>query len=102
MTLSFQAHAQFCQSGDNTLEGIRAACHHLAKYNDDDDDDDNTSEKYVLALSDANLERYNIHPSYASVLKNLGILFFEKPWYYFSKNIEHNVKLSLMFKIISN
>ena len=62
----FHAHAQFCQSGDNTLEGIRAACRHLAKNSIDDDDDENSSEKYVLALSDANLERYNIHPSYLS------------------------------------
>jgi len=59
------AHAQFCQSGDNTLEGIRAACRQVASDNKGDDDED-SGEKYVLALSDANLERYGIHPSYLS------------------------------------
>ena len=43
----FHAHAQFCQSGDNTLEGIRAACRHLAKSSINDDDDENSTEKYV-------------------------------------------------------
>ena len=65
--LAFQAHAQFCQSGDNTLEGIRAACRQVASDNKGDDDED-SGEKYVLALSDANLERYGIHPSYARQL----------------------------------
>jgi hypothetical protein len=60
------AHAQFCQSGDNTLEGIRAACRHLASDSSQLDDDDDCGEKFVLALSDANLERYGIHPSYLS------------------------------------
>merc|ERR1712110_1194655 len=51
------AYAQFCQSGDHTVEAIEAACRSLGGMNLDEDDDE-AREKYVLALNDANLERY--------------------------------------------
>ena len=49
------AHAQFCLSGDYTLEGTRHAVRELAAA-------DEADERFVIALSDANLERYGIPP----------------------------------------
>lgn len=48
------AHAQFCMSGDHTLEATKHAISSLAK--------EDCDEAFVLVLSDANLERYGIPP----------------------------------------
>ena len=48
------AHSQFCMSGDYTLEGTEAAVRELARQEAD--------ERFVVVLSDANLERYGISP----------------------------------------
>lgn len=55
------AHAQFCMSGDYTLEGTEASIKELAR--------EEADEHFVVVLSDANLERYGIRPErFASVL----------------------------------
>ncbi|XP_053253218.1 von Willebrand factor A domain-containing protein 8 isoform X2 [Podarcis raffonei] len=46
------AHAQFCMSGDHTLEGTEHAIREIAK--------EEADEYFVIVLSDANLERYGI------------------------------------------
>uniref|UniRef100_A0A8C0G0E2 VWFA domain-containing protein n=1 Tax=Chelonoidis abingdonii TaxID=106734 RepID=A0A8C0G0E2_CHEAB len=48
------AHAQFCMSGDHTLEGTEHAVREIAK--------EEADEYFVIVLSDANLERYGIPP----------------------------------------
>lgn len=50
------AHAQFCMSGDNTLQAIRDAILKLELEKDEFD------EGIVIVLSDANLSRYGIAP----------------------------------------
>uniref|UniRef100_A0A8C0ICB5 von Willebrand factor A domain-containing protein 8 n=1 Tax=Bubo bubo TaxID=30461 RepID=A0A8C0ICB5_BUBBB len=55
------AHAQFCMSGDHTLEGTEHAIREITK--------EEADEYFVIVLSDANLERYGIQPSrFAQVL----------------------------------
>lgn len=55
------AHAQFCMSGDYTLEGTEASIKELAR--------EEADEHFVVVLSDANLERYGIRPErFAQVL----------------------------------
>uniref|UniRef100_A0A7M4DXF6 von Willebrand factor A domain-containing protein 8 n=1 Tax=Crocodylus porosus TaxID=8502 RepID=A0A7M4DXF6_CROPO len=49
------AHAQFCMSGDHTLEGTEHAVREIAK--------EDADECFVIVLSDANLERYGIPPA---------------------------------------
>ncbi|XP_034614310.1 von Willebrand factor A domain-containing protein 8 [Trachemys scripta elegans] len=49
------AHAQFCMSGDHTLEGTEHAVREIAK--------EEADEYFVIVLSDANLERYGIPPA---------------------------------------
>uniref|UniRef100_A0A1I7YH63 VWFA domain-containing protein n=1 Tax=Steinernema glaseri TaxID=37863 RepID=A0A1I7YH63_9BILA len=49
------AHAQYCISGDYTLEALDQAIRVLAKESDVD-------ERFVIAISDANLDRYGIRP----------------------------------------
>lgn len=51
---NMHAHAQFCMSGDYTLEGTQHAVQALAK--------EEADEHFVVVLSDANLERYGISP----------------------------------------
>ncbi|CAL8321307.1 unnamed protein product [Merluccius merluccius] len=51
---TMHAHAQFCMSGDFTLEGTEAAVRELAR--------EEADERFVVVLSDANLERYGIPP----------------------------------------
>ena len=46
------AHAQFCMSGDHTLEATELAIKRVAEIEAD--------EHFVVVLSDANLERYGI------------------------------------------
>ncbi|KAI1716295.1 AAA domain (dynein-related subfamily) domain-containing protein [Ditylenchus destructor] len=52
-------HSQFCMSGDYTLEAIEIAINELKKETDVD-------ERFVIALSDANLDRYGIRPAHLS------------------------------------
>lgn len=55
------AHAQFCMSGDYTLEAAEASIKELAR--------EEADEHFVVVLSDANLERYGIQPErFARVL----------------------------------
>ncbi|KAJ6661691.1 hypothetical protein lerEdw1_013213 [Lerista edwardsae] len=49
------AHAQFCMSGDHTLEATEHAIQEIAK--------EEADEYFVIVLSDANLERYGIPPA---------------------------------------
>ncbi|TKR72344.1 hypothetical protein L596_019812 [Steinernema carpocapsae] len=49
------AHSQYCNSGDYTLEALDQAIRVLAKETDVD-------ERFVIAISDANLDRYGIRP----------------------------------------
>uniref|UniRef100_A0AAV2K2C1 von Willebrand factor A domain-containing protein 8 n=1 Tax=Knipowitschia caucasica TaxID=637954 RepID=A0AAV2K2C1_KNICA len=51
---TMHAHAQFCMSGDHTLEGTEASIKELSREESD--------ELFVVVLSDANLERYGIRP----------------------------------------
>ncbi|XP_053164187.1 von Willebrand factor A domain-containing protein 8 isoform X2 [Hemicordylus capensis] len=51
---TMHAHAQFCMSGDHTLEGTEHAIQEIAK--------EEADEYFVIVLSDANLERYGIPP----------------------------------------
>lgn len=56
------AHAQFCISGDHTLEATKHAVEEIAKEQEVD-------ERFVIVLSDANLERYGIRPKkFAEIL----------------------------------
>ncbi|CAB1421072.1 unnamed protein product [Pleuronectes platessa] len=58
---TMHAHAQFCMSGDHTLEGADASIKQLAR--------EEADERFVVVLSDANLERYGIRPErFAQVL----------------------------------
>ncbi|EFA13666.1 von Willebrand factor A domain-containing protein 8-like Protein [Tribolium castaneum] len=52
---TMHAHAQYCWSGDHTLEGAESAINSLAE--------EDCDEGIVIVLSDANLERYRIPPS---------------------------------------
>ncbi|KAJ3641595.1 hypothetical protein Zmor_028095 [Zophobas morio] len=52
---TMHAHAQYCWSGDHTLEGTEEAINSLAE--------EDCDEAIVIVLSDANLERYRIPPS---------------------------------------
>lgn len=58
---TMHAHAQFCMSGDYTLEGTDASIKELVR--------EEADEHFVVVLSDANLERYGIRPErFAQVL----------------------------------
>lgn len=47
---SLVAHSQFCLSGDHTLEATKVAIDNVSNMEDMD-------EKFVIILSDANIER---------------------------------------------
>uniref|UniRef100_A0A673VXU8 von Willebrand factor A domain containing 8 n=1 Tax=Salmo trutta TaxID=8032 RepID=A0A673VXU8_SALTR len=51
---NMHAHSQFCMSGDYTLESTEAGIRELAR--------EDADERFVVVLSDANLERYGITP----------------------------------------
>ncbi|XP_041586995.1 von Willebrand factor A domain-containing protein 8 [Vulpes lagopus] len=58
---TMHAHAQFCMSGDHTLEGTEHAIKEIVK--------EEADEYFVIVLSDANLSRYGIHPAkFAQIL----------------------------------
>jgi len=57
---SMAAHAQFCESGDNTLRGTEQAIAATLAGADEQ------TEKYVFVVSDANFERYGISSSMIS------------------------------------
>lgn len=52
---TMQAHSQFCLSGDHTLEAAMTAVKQMAA--------EEADERFVILLSDANLDRYGIRPS---------------------------------------
>ncbi|XP_048458994.1 von Willebrand factor A domain-containing protein 8 isoform X3 [Rhincodon typus] len=52
---TMHAHSQFCMSGDHTLEGTEHAIQEIAR--------EEADERFVIVLSDANLERYGISPA---------------------------------------
>ena len=52
------AHSQFCESGDNTLAAVKQAMFDVLQ--EGSNDDDSTGNALVIAVSDANLERYGI------------------------------------------
>ena len=54
------AHSQYCQSGDHTLEAVEQAISGLSASQDGDE----SGGAIVIAVSDANLRRYGIHPRY--------------------------------------
>jgi von Willebrand factor A domain-containing protein 8 len=62
------AHSQFCQSGDHTLEAMEQAMMDVVERSglgyttDDFGDGSDDDECIVIAISDANLQRYGIHP----------------------------------------
>ncbi|ELU02005.1 hypothetical protein CAPTEDRAFT_192877 [Capitella teleta] len=53
---TLQAHAQFCISGDHTLEATKHAIEDIIK--------EEADEHFVIVLSDANLDRYGIRPKH--------------------------------------
>uniref|UniRef100_A0A915CPU8 VWFA domain-containing protein n=1 Tax=Ditylenchus dipsaci TaxID=166011 RepID=A0A915CPU8_9BILA len=57
------AHTQYCMSGDSTLEAIEQAVKKLKKETEVD-------ERIVIALSDANLDRYGIQPAHLAAALN--------------------------------
>ncbi|XP_023392124.1 von Willebrand factor A domain-containing protein 8 [Pteropus vampyrus] len=58
---TMHAHAQFCMSGDHTLDGTQHAIQDIVK--------EEADEYFVIVLSDANLSRYGIHPAkFAQIL----------------------------------
>jgi hypothetical protein len=56
---SMMAHSQYCMAGDHTLEAVDQAIHHLTPSAGDDELGPGS---VVIAISDANLERYGIEP----------------------------------------
>lgn len=54
------AHSQFCESGDNTLAAVKQAISDVVLAGKNDDG--TTGNAIVIAISDANLERYGITP----------------------------------------
>jgi hypothetical protein len=57
------AHAQFCSSGDNTIESTKYSIESIAKEDADD--------YFVIVLSDANFDRYGISPrSFTKIMLN--------------------------------
>jgi von Willebrand factor A domain-containing protein 8 len=53
------AHSQYCQTGDNTLGAITQAVSDMVH---DSSEQDGGGQSIVIAVSDANLERYGISP----------------------------------------
>ena len=53
------AHSQFCESGDNTLAAVKQAMFDVVQ---DGNSDESSGNALVIAISDANLERYGITP----------------------------------------
>lgn len=57
---SMVAHSQFCQSGDNTLGAIKQAIADVSCTRAYGDETESEYSSVVIAISDANLERYGI------------------------------------------
>ena len=55
------AHTQYCSSGDFTLEAVEQAIDDISESKNEDGDQEH-DENIVIAISDANLRRYGIHP----------------------------------------
>jgi von Willebrand factor A domain-containing protein 8 len=60
---ALHAHSQFCISGDSTLEAAKHAIEQITK--------EDVDEKFVIVLSDANLERYGIPPKKLSEILSM-------------------------------
>jgi len=60
---AMNGHAESCGSGDNTLDAARLAIREISKEESD--------ESFVILLSDANLEQYDISPADLQALLNL-------------------------------
>ena len=73
------AHSQYCQAGDYTLEAIEKAI-----YDVQNEANGNSGDSLVIAFSDANLERYGIHP------RELGRIMEQK-------QSDNNVKAHCIF-----
>jgi len=56
------AHTQYTQSGDNTLRAIKQAVADVSSSGYTEEDDATDVSSIVIAISDANLERYGISP----------------------------------------
>lgn len=63
------AHSQYCQAGDHTLDAMEQAIRDVAS---NEKDEDFPSECVVIAISDANLERYGIHPRELAKIMEAG------------------------------
>jgi len=48
------AHSQYCTSGDNTVQAVKKSIKRVVEEDGDD--------YFVFVVSDANLDRYGIHP----------------------------------------
>lgn len=59
------AHSQYCQSGDHTLEAVEEAISALSVHGEGNGG-------IVIAISDANLRRYGIHPRYLGKVIETG------------------------------
>ena len=57
---TMMSHSQFCESGDNTLAAVKQAMTDVVF--GESNEDDPTGNAIVIAISDANLERYGITP----------------------------------------
>ena len=60
------AHTQYCSSGDNSVKALDHAIKDVTSHSNGND----TS--LVIALSDANFERYGIHPKTLAKLMEAG------------------------------
>ncbi len=58
MLQTLNAHAQFCISGDHTVEAIEHGVRTITN--------EEADEHFVIALSDANLDRYGIRPRHVT------------------------------------
>jgi von Willebrand factor A domain-containing protein 8 len=61
---ALHAHSQFCISGDNTLEAVKHAIEQITE--------EDLDERFVILLSDANLERYGIRPKRLSEILTMN------------------------------
>lgn len=64
------AHTQYCQSGDNTLSSLGHAINDVRVGSEGLVEDEDTA--LAIALSDANLERYGIHPRSLAKIMEAG------------------------------
>jgi len=66
------AHSQYCEAGDHTLEAVRQAIEDV-KHESCGSGAGNRNEGVVIAISDANLERYGIDPRELGRIMDSGV-----------------------------